>query len=622
MRKHVGEIFTVLIIMFLLIASNLCRNTPEQLYKIIKVENTDEFYIDFNRNNKIDTNELVKLYDINAFRPEKSYLTRYQTATTNLTMPEALAIGVLAKEFSEKTFTGKVVKVKLIDIEANKKTPHAKIYIENQEISNILLNEGFAINGRKDNEYKKQLNYVKINSLKNRIKNENILILNLQNNTAHRLECKYAQKLKYAKAIRNNLYAPKSKSINYCSKCILSAKTRKTEPETTPQGPKETFFDFKSGVLSFYFTDFNKRQKPDNNCLTSGCQALLNQINNAKSSIDFAIYGIANQPKIINALVSAQKRGVKVRWVTDADTKGSNIYSEVMSVQKLLPNFKTDNHLIPGETVKNIKYTNSIMHNKFFIFDKEKLWLGSANISQTDLADFNANIIITANSSILAKIYSQEFEQMYNEKFHYLKQPIHNKENLKIDNENTVSVYFSPTDKIIETQIIPEINKAEKYIYISSFIITHYGVKNALLEAKNRGIEIKIITDATSASGKYSIHKSLRDNNIAVKVENKAGKMHTKSLIIDDKLIFIGSMNLTKSGNSKNDENVLLIKNQHAAKIFKNQFLYLWYSIPDKWLRFTPHAEGIDSPGSCSDGIDNDFDGFIDKDDPGCKFAI
>lgn len=622
MRKYTGEVFTILIISILLVAFNLYRNAPAKFYKIIKVENTDEFYIDFNKNNKADSNELVRLYDINAFRAEKSYLTRFQTSATQLSMPEALAIGVLAKEFSEKTFTGKIVKVEFIDIEANKQCPHAKIYIGKEEISNILLNEGFAINGRKDSNYKKELNYVKIHNLKNRIKNENILILNQHNNTVHRLDCKYAQKLKSAKAFRNNMYTPKLKSVKYCSNCILNSNTKHSTSEITPPKPKETFFDFKSGVLSFYFTDFNKRQKPDNNCMTSGCRILLSHINNAKSSIDFAIYGIANQPKIISALVSAQKRGVKVRWVTDADTKGNNIYSEVLSIQKLLPNYRTDNHFISNELTKNQQYTNSIMHNKFFIFDDKTLWLGSANISQTDLADFNANIIILAESQTLAKIYAKEFEQMYNQKFHYLKQPISNKENLKIDNENTVSVYFSPTDKIIETKIIPEINKAKKYIYVSSFIITHSGVKNALLQAKDRGIEIKIMTDATSASGKYSIHKSLRDNNIAVKVENKAGKMHTKSLIIDDRIIFVGSMNLTKSGENKNDENVLLIENQHAAKVFKNQFLYLWHSIPNKWLRFNPHAEGVDSPGSCSDGIDNDFDGLIDKNDPGCKYAI
>ena len=36
-------------------------------------------------------------------------------------------------------------------------------------------------------------------------------------------------------------------------------------------------------------------------------------------------------------------------------------------------------------------------------------------------------------------------------------------------------------------------------------------------------------------------------------------------------------------------------------------------------LIYYPKAEGFDSPGSCLDGIDNDFDGKIDSFDKGCK---
>ena len=114
-------------------------------------------------------------------------------------------------------------------------------------------------------------------------------------------------------------------------------------------------------------------------------------------------------------------------------------------------------------------------------------------------------------------------------------------------------------------------------------------------------------------------HDYANENNIPVKIENKAGKMHSKSIVIDDELIYVGSMNLTRNGENKNDENMLLIKNPAAAKIFKEQFLYLFNSIPDTYLTKIPKAEGWESIGSCSDGIDNDFDGLIDKEDNGCK---
>ena len=53
--------------------------------------------------------------------------------------------------------------------------------------------------------------------------------------------------------------------------------------------------------------------------------------------------------------------------------------------------------------------------------------------------------------------------------------------------------------------------------------------------------------------------------------------------------------------------------------MYKDFFLYLWTKIPDKYLKYNISAESKDSQGSCSDGVDNDYDGKIDKDDDGCK---
>ena len=39
----------------------------------------------------------------------------------------------------------------------------------------------------------------------------------------------------------------------------------------------------------------------------------------------------------------------------------------------------------------------------------------------------------------------------------------------------------------------------------------------------------------------------------------------------------------------------------------------------NKWLTKTPRAESVDSIGSCTDGIDNNYDEQIDYKDVGCK---
>jgi phosphatidylserine/phosphatidylglycerophosphate/cardiolipin synthase-like enzyme len=258
------------------------------------------------------------------------------------------------------------------------------------------------------------------------------------------------------------------------------------------------------------------------------------------------------------------------------------------------------------------------MHNKFFIFDNKKVWTGSANITSTDLTGFNANYVVLIDSSEIANQYLNEFNQMYDGNFHTDKQKF-SQIKVNLTNSTNVEVLFSPQDSVIETKLLPLINSAKNYIYIPIFFFTSKEMSDALINAHLRGVDIKIINDATNAHTKYSVHKILRKSGIKVKTENYAGKMHMKSIIIDDKISVLGSMNYTKSANLRNDENILIIYNSEIAKYLKGTFMYLWNKIPDKYLRFDPRAESLESIGSCFDGIDNDFDGKIDSEDEGCN---
>ena len=202
---------------------------------------------------------------------------------------------------------------------------------------------------------------------------------------------------------------------------------------------------------------------------------------------------------------------------------------------------------------------------------------------------------------------------MINGKFHSQKS-IQNKPQIK-----DLSIYFSPQDKAVENGILPLIKKAENYIYIPSFIITEQRIISELINAHKRGVKIMMIADALNATNKYSKHKELRNNGILVKTENYAGKMHSKTMIIDDKYVILGSMNFSKNGEYRNDENMIVVKNPSIARFYRKFFEYQWNKIPDKWLKYNVRAEGKDSIGSCSDGIDNNYDGLIDMQDEGCK---
>lgn len=360
--------------------------------------------------------------------------------------------------------------------------------------------------------------------------------------------------------------------------------------------------------IQVYLTDSTSKTKLDKNCSANICKQILKQINNANKSIDIAIYGYSEVPEIETALINAINRGVKIRLIYDENAQKKNIYPNTDKILSIITNNKSD--YSSGEN-------QNIMHNKFYIFDDRILITGSANLSDTDMSGFNSNSIIILDSQEIALTYKKEFEQMYNNKFHNSKESIQNKP-ITISGAE-FRVYFSPQDKPIANAILPIIKNAKNYIYIPTFVLTDDNVTKELINAHKRGVEIKIIIDALNASIKRSKHNQLRHAGIAVKTENYAGKMHSKSMIVDDQYTIIGSMNFSNSGENKNDENLVLIKNPDITKFYKNFFLYQWAKIDDKYLKFNVRAESKESIGSCFDGIDNNYDGLIDKNDPACK---
>ena len=63
----------------------------------------------------------------------------------------------------------------------------------------------------------------------------------------------------------------------------------------------------------------------------------------------------------------------------------------------------------------------------------------------------------------------------------------------------------------------------------------------------------------------------------------------------------------------------IFIENSKLAHNYETFFKYLWAMIPDKYLKHNPKAESKESIGSCTDGVDNNFNGKIDKQEESCK---
>ncbi len=343
--------------------------------------------------------------------------------------------------------------------------------------------------------------------------------------------------------------------------------------------------------------------------------------------LDIAMYGVARQNWFFDSL-DELKRSVRVRAVIDQrkgdlDSRSASdfSYKDTPKFYSILP----DKNVVPDQ-LNGVPRAGSIMHNKFIVFDRKTVWLGSTNISYTGVgAEYNANTSLFIHSKDIALLYANEFYQMNQKKrFSTKKLPRSSRKSLRYKDGTKVSVYFSPQDNALEAAVLPFIRNAEHSLQIGMFYLTDARVAHALVNAKKRGVKIEIIYDALAAAHPSSVHQYLRSEGIHIRVENWGGKMHMKTAVADGMHTLMGSMNWSLSGSESNDENTIVIKNNPVlAGQLSTYFYKLWDTLTQYQLSGSsladPHAESFSSINSCYDGLDNNHDGKIDAEDPGCN---
>ena len=107
-----------------------------------------------------------------------------------------------------------------------------------------------------------------------------------------------------------------------------------------------------------------------------------------------------------------------------------------------------------------------------------------------------------------------------------------------------------------------------------SFSFTNEDIADALIEMKD--LDTRGIFDAQQSSGKFSQFKRLQQFGINVKKDSNKYKMHHKVFIIDNETVATGSFNPTTSGDSRNDENLLIVHDKKIASAFLKEFDSLW----------------------------------------------
>ena len=137
-----------------------------------------------------------------------------------------------------------------------------------------------------------------------------------------------------------------------------------------------------------------------------------------------------------------------------------------------------------------------------------------------------------------------------------------------------MNYYFSKGNKLISHHLIDLINSAQKNIDIAIYSLTKKEIVAAIINAKNRGVEVRLITDRRESQTPYEKKQLLllNNSNIPIKINSHSGLMHLKITIVDSELIALGSYNYTDAATYDNDEVILIINDKDITYNIKFVF--------------------------------------------------
>ncbi len=133
----------------------------------------------------------------------------------------------------------------------------------------------------------------------------------------------------------------------------------------------------------------------------------------------------------------------------------------------------------------------------------------------------------------------------------------------------------------IEEKLIELINNAQTSIHIASFEFNLTPVADALIAAKNRGVDVKWMTDdkngleydSQPGRGQFAL---LQAAGIEVKDDDRSALMHNKFWIFDQQITWTGSTNISANAVFKQNNNVMVIRSPEVAFIFEREFQEMW----------------------------------------------
>ncbi len=144
------------------------------------------------------------------------------------------------------------------------------------------------------------------------------------------------------------------------------------------------------------------------------------------------------------------------------------------------------------------------------------------------------------------------------------------------------SVYFNDpgrdpetmVNKFIDLELVKIIDEAEQSVLLAVYNFNKQSIIDAVLRARERNIEVKVVGDIDE----FYTHgyQQMQQYNIDMSLGNASGIQHNKFAVVDGRLVFTGTGNLSDTDMDRNNNNWYIIESPEIANHYRNEFMQMY----------------------------------------------
>ena len=279
-------------------------------------------------------------------------------------------------------------------------------------------------------------------------------------------------------------------------------------------------------------------------------EPILKEIKHAQKSIDLEMYLLSNK-KIIQALKDAKKRGIEIRIILE-----KNPYNIEWFNKKIFKELKEF-----GIQVKWSSLEFKLTHSKFMVIDDRIAIIMTNNFTYSGfnssrdfgLIDFDVRDV-------------EEIKKLFEADWH--------DDSFFSSSQNLV---ISPINSRFKFESI--IKNTQSEILVAAEIMGDQKIQELLSEAQKRGVQVRILlADIKDSEINREAGEYFQSQNIQVKYLRKPF-LHAKILIVDNKILYLGSINFSASSLDENRELGILLINKDLIQQVRGVFEGDWKNI-------------------------------------------